>query len=300
MNAVVFPGQGAQYAGMGKTLYDNFSQARDMFQAVDQAAGFSLSRMCFEGPEQDLKNTRIQQLAILAVSLACYQCLPVKTKESIAFFSGLSLGEYPCLYCAGVLALEDVVALVKERAEAMEEAAALNPSTMFAVLGKGEGKLPDLQSLGFYVANMNCPGQTVVSLAKENKEAVRTGLVSAGFKVIELKVSGGFHSPFMEPARKRLEKMIDGIEFKDADIPIVSNVTAKGHLSSAEIRENLLNQLISPVLWQECVEFMIGQGVGRFLETGPKQVLKGLIKKISRSVAVTNFEKYDDYQDNGL
>ncbi len=295
--AVIFPGQGAQYVGMGRSLYETFSASRDLFSGIDEILGFQLSQKCFQGPEEDLKNTRYQQLAILAVSLAAFQALSEKDREKVKFLSGLSLGEYSCLYAAGVLSLRDVVLLVKERAEAMEEAATQNPSTMLALVGINSEAAQDLQSVGFYVANVNSPQQTVVSVAKGKKEQVIKDIAGQGIKVVELSVSGGFHSPFMEPARIRLEKIINTLEFSRARIPVVSNVTALGHTDPEEIRKNLLKQLVSPVLWKQCVEYMLAQGVGVFYETGPSRILKGLIRKISRQAIVQNFEKAEDFQD---
>lgn len=297
MNAIVFPGQGAQYVGMGKSLYENFQEARDVFGAIDRLLGFALSEKCFYGPAEELKNTRLQQLAILSVSIASYEVLKQKKKLESVYFSGLSLGEYSCLYATGVLNLENTLILVKERAEAMEEAARKNPSTMFAVLGVDKRSLHTQESLGFYIANINSPQQIVISLPMDKKDMIKEALTEYGAKVIELQVSGGFHSPFMEDAKEQLKKTIDQMEFKKAHTPIVSNVTARAHQDSEDIKNNLLQQLVSPVLWCECVEQMTEKGVDTFFEVGPQRVLKGLIRKITPQVIVYNFGEKEDFQD---
>ncbi len=294
MQAVIFPGQGAQYAGMGRSLYENFLEARDIFSSLDKILGFSLSRKCFQGQESELKETSIQQLAILSVSLAAFEVF--KGKElKIDYLSGLSLGEYSCLYAAEVLSLEDLVILVRERAKAMQEAAIANPSTMFAVIGLSRQALEDIaKKENFYIANINSPQQIVVSLDKNKRDDIFAALEAAGARVIELEVSGGFHSPFMNRAKEYLASVIEGMKFHDAKIPIVSNFTASGHTKAEEIKKNLLEQLISPVLWKDCISFMIKAGVNLFFEVGPSKVLRGLVRKIDRQVEVINIEKKGD------
>jgi len=296
MNAIIFPGQGAQYTGMGKSLYEGFSQAKDIFSSVDKALGYELSKKCFEAGSDELKDTSLQQLAILTVSLAAFEVFKTKGVK-IDYLSGLSLGEYSCLYAAEVISLEGLVILVKERAQAMQEAARQNPSTMFAVIGAARDVLEEKAKQGkFYIANINSPQQIVVSLAKDDKQEVKSMLEACAAKVIELEVSGGFHSPFMEPAKKHLEKVIEGIDFKDAQLPIVSNFTAKGHTKSAEIRKNLAQQLVSSVLWNDCVDYMAAEGVELFFEVGPSRVLKGLMRKINPELKVLNIEKKEDLE----
>ena len=300
MKAVIFPGQGAQYVGMGKSLYENFPQAKSIFSSIDKILGFSLSKKCFRGQESELKETSTQQLAILAVSLAAFEVF--KEKESrIDYLSGLSLGEYSCLYAAEVLSLEDLVVLVHQRAKAMQEAAIANPSTMFAVIGLERETLEGIaKKENFYIANINSPQQTVISLEKSREDDIFRALEATGARVIELVVSGGFHSPFMNPAKEHLASVVEGMKFSDAKVPIVSNFTASGHTKSEEIKKNLLEQLTSSVLWNDCVGFMIKAGVDLFFEIGPSKVLRGLMRKIDREAKVINIGESQDIESLSL
>ena len=294
MNAVIFPGQGAQYTGMGKSIYESFSEAKAVFSKMDEVLGFSLSEKCFFGPDEDLKDTSLQQLAILAVSIAAFEVFKKKGIK-VSYLSGLSLGEYSALYAAESLFLENLVTLVRERGLAMQEAAEANPSTMYAVIGVERGVLDDLaDDYGFYVSNINSPNQIVISLKSEDREKISSILKDKGVKAIELNVSGGFHSPFMDSAKIRLKRIIENLEFADAKIPIVSNFTALSHTDRKKIKHNLLEQMVSPVLWKDCVEFMISKGVRVFFEVGPSNILKNLVRKIDRSVKVINIETAQD------
>ncbi len=296
MNAVIFPGQGAQYAGMGKSLYDNYPEAKNVFCLIDGILGFKLSEKCFNLQTGDLKDTAIQQLAILAVSLAAFEIFKKKNIK-VSCLSGLSLGEYSCLYAGEVLSLEGVVNLVKERGVAMKEASSINPSTMFAVIGSSRERLEEISKKEeFYIANLNSPKQIVISLAQDNKEETRMKLESEGLRVVELVVSGGFHSPFMDPARKRLAGAVSEMDFKESVIPIVSNFTGVAHTKSTEVKENLLAQLVSPVLWEECVKLMVQDNINIFFEVGPSKILKGLVRKIAPSIKVINLEKQGDFE----
>jgi len=294
MNAIIFPGQGAQYPGMGNDLYDAYPQARAIFSRMEGVLGFSLSAKCFKGTRDELKDTSLAQLAIMAASLAGFEVLKSKGFKA-DYLAGLSLGEYSCLYPAGVLSLEDLTRLVRERGRAMQEAALNSNSTMLAVLGLEKEQLEPLAvKCGFYIANLNAPGQVVISLAKTDVGAVRATLEALPAKVISLEVSGGFHSPFVAPAKKRLEKIIDSLVFKGAAIPVVSNFTGQAHTMAGEIKVNLLEQLTSPVRWVDCVRFMVAQGVSEFYEVGPSKVLKGLLRKIDPRLKVVNIEKKED------
>jgi len=296
MKAVIFPGQGAQYVGMGQSLYEGFPQAKNIFLSIDKILGFSLSEKCFQGQESELKETSTQQLAILAVSLAAFEVF--KEKEiKIDYLSGLSLGEYSCLYAAEVINLSDLVNLVDQRAKAMNKVALANPSTMFAVIGLDREKLKDIaKKENFYIANINSPGQIIVSLAKDRRDDIFTILEATGARVIELAVSGGFHSPFMNLAKEHLATVVEEMNFSDASIPIVSNFTAKAHTKAEEIKSNLLEQLTSSVLWNDCIKYMTGSGVDSFFEVGPSKVLRGLIRKIDRQAKVINIGEKQDLE----
>lgn len=294
--AVIFPGQGSQYPNMGLSLYQSYQKSKKILDAVDSISGVEVTKAIFSSHEEELKDTSIQQLAILAVSLAAYQQVRDGLGD-IAFFAGLSLGEYSCLYAAEVLSLEDVVNLVKVRAQAMQRAAKENPSSMFAVIGVDPGQLDEKKKkLGFYVANLNAPSQVVISVSNRNKEEIASQLEGAGLRVVELGVSGGFHSPFIEPAQEDLRRAIEKICFSDAKIPIVSNVDALACTESSRIKENLLAQLVQPVLWADSVRYMAKEGVGCFYEVGPSKVLKGLIRKIDKSLKVTNIGEKQDIE----
>lgn len=299
MKAVIFPGQGAQYVGMGKSLCENFPQAKSVFLSIDKILGFSLSEKCFQGQESELKETSIQQLAILAVSLAAFEVFSAKGGKElkIDYLSGLSLGEYSCLYAAKVISLEDLVILVRERAKAMHSSAIANPSTMFAIIGLQSQALEDIaKKENFYIANINSPQQTVVSLKKSRKDDILKVLEATGARVIELVVSGGFHSPFMNLAKEHLTKVVGDMKFSDAKVPIVSNFTASAHTKAEEIKKNLLEQLTSPVLWNDCMGFMIKTGVDLFFEVGPSKILRGLMRKINREIKVINIGESQDLE----
>lgn len=294
--AVLFPGQGAQFVGMGKDLYDNFPEVRSLFNEADSFLGEKISEACFWGPPQRLKDTLYQQLAIFLVSVASWELFKKRADKLISFFAGLSLGEYSSLYASGALSFKETLLLVRKRAEAMSSASLKNPSCMLAVLGLERKVLESIGGGLFYIANLNSPHQVVISLSQDKKEDIIKLLQSKGAKrVVELEVNGGFHSPFMKEAEELLRKAIEPLEFKRPQVPIVSNVDAKPHTDIEEIKSNLIAQLTCPVLWQASIEFMVSQGVNLFYEVGPSKVLRGLLRKINPDLKVVNFGCLKDF-----
>jgi len=290
--AFIFPGQGAQTVGMGKDAFDSHAGAQDVFRAADEAIGFPLTEIVFNGPDEELKKTANTQPALLATSIALYEAFSGK---GIApdYVAGHSLGEYSALVVAGVLSFGDAVRTVRRRGEYMEEAVPGGRGAMAATLGADREALAALcasisaEGTAVEMANLNCPGQIVVSGTKEGVQKVAERGKEAGAKrVIPLEVSGPFHSSLMEPAARRLEDTLANIAFADAAVPVVANVTARPATAAADIRRLLVEQVVSPVLWEDSVVWMIGQGVDTFIEFGPGTVLAGLIKKIDKSVAV--------------
>ena len=289
--AFVFPGQGAQAVGMGKDAYDASPASRAVFERADAALGFALSRIIFEGPEEELRLTVNTQPALLTVSAALLELIAGRVKPD--YVAGHSLGEYSALVAAGVLSFEDAVRAVRLRGEFMEEAVPAGQGAMAAVLGADRealGKLCEEISAekGLVVlANVNCPGQIVVSGTAEGVRAVVERGKEAGAKrVIPLEVSGPFHSPLMEPAAERLGQVLAELEMRDAEVPVIANVTAEPVTSADEIRSLLKRQVVAPVLWEDTVTRLVSLGVGTFVEIGSGSVLSGLIRKTDKSVTV--------------
>lgn len=291
--AYVFPGQGSQVVGMGLELYSRYSSAREVFREADAALGFPLSRLCFEGPEEQLVRTVNVQPAVLTVSIACLrtaQELAGNSLPSPDIVAGHSLGEYTALVVAGVLDLSQAVCLVRERGRLMNECGEISPGGMIAVLGLDQETVTAIcNSAGTEIANINCPGQIVVSGAQENLTKF-VGLAEAkgARRIIRLKVSGAFHSRLMQPALEGLRGAISELAFSEPLVPVVGNVTAQALTDVFAIKQELSDQIINCVQWQRSVENMIASGVTTFVEIGHGQVLSGLIKRISPAVAVFN------------
>lgn len=288
--AFVFPGQGSQSVGMGHDLYTNHPAAQAYFDRADEALGFALSDLIFQGPEDQLKITYHTQPALLTTSIACLEAFKAAgiTPDYVA---GHSLGEYSALVAAGVLAFEDAVRTVRARGEFMEQAVPGGLGAMAAVLGAEREALAELckaiTSCGSVVelANVNCPGQIVVSGSKEGVQAVVERCKEAGAKrAIPLEVSGPFHSSLMKPASERLAEALTSIEMSEAAVPVVANVTARPATSPADIRGLLVEQVYSPVLWEDTIAYLISEGVDMFIELGSGTVLAGLIKKVDKTV----------------
>ena len=297
MIAFVFPGQGAQFVGMGKDLYDSYSEARQMMLCANKILGFSLTDVMFDGSDEDLRQTRVTQPAIFLHSVVSAQLMTTYKPDMVA---GHSLGEFSALVAAGVLSWEDGLRLVSERALAMQEACDMHPGTMAAVLGMEDDRLVEVCESIFPIADnqypiaecavaasFNCPGQVVISGSLSGIDLACKALKEAGAKrTLKLPVGGAFHSPLMQPAAERLEKAILSTTFHTPTCPVYQNVSAKGETDKDLIQQQLLSQLTSPVLWTQSIQQMIADGATAFYEFGPGDVLKGLIRKINAEVEV--------------
>ncbi len=289
--AHVFPGQGTQKVGMGKEAFESSPAARKVFKQADDALGFSLSKLCFEGPEQELDLTYNAQPAILTTSLACWKASEEKglwnNLGGPLFAAGHSLGEYTTLVVANVVDFPTAVRLVHERGRAMHMAGAQVPGGMLAMLGADEKLVQQIcRESGAEMANINCPGQIVISGTNDAIErASKLARGNGVRKIVALKVSGAFHSPLMKPAIKDLNQVIEETPFRDPEIPIVANTSARSLEKAAELKHELLVQLCHCVQWQRSIEYMISEGISTFVEVGPGKVLTGLIKRIDATVA---------------
>jgi [acyl-carrier-protein] S-malonyltransferase len=293
VQAWVFPGQGSQQVGMGLDLYQSFPTARRAFQEADEALGLPVSRLCFEGPEDTLRQTINAQPAIMAVSLACLQaaleagCLQEGTA---AFMAGHSLGEYTALVAAGALTFPDGLRLVRERGRLMQEASERVRGAMAAIIGLPEDKVTELcYQTRAEVCNLNSPGQAVIGGTCEAVEhAIEEAKARGARQAIRLNVSGAFHSSLMRPAAEGMAEAVACTPFADAQPPIVANSTAQAMTSAEAIRRELLEQFRRPVLWQRSVEYMIENGVTTFVEIGPGRVLTALIRRIDGNANTKN------------
>lgn len=285
-HAYVFPGQGAQFTGMGKELYENNDSAKALFDKANEILGFRITDIMFEGTADELRQTKVTQPAVFIHSVVMAKVLGIKP-DAVA---GHSLGEFSALVAAEALSFEDGLRLVAKRAMAMQECCEKQPGGMAAILAMADEKVEQIcaEVDGVVVAaNYNCPGQLVISGADEAVDAACAKLKEAGAKrALRLPVGGAFHSPLMEPAREELARAIEEVEFHTPVCPIYQNVDAEPHTSAEEIKANLIAQLTAPVRWTQIVNRMIADGIDNFTELGPGNVLQGLIKKCSAEVAV--------------
>ncbi len=287
MKAYVFPGQGAQFSGMGKDLYDNSPEAKELFEKANEILGFNITEIMFSGTDEQLKQTNVTQPAIFLHSVILAKVLGDDFKPEMV--AGHSLGEISGLVANGTLSFEDGLKLVAKRADAMQKACELTAGTMAAVLGLEDAVVEEIcESVDGDVvaANFNCPGQLVISGALDAVNAACELAKEKGARrALVLPVGGAFHSPLMAPAREELAKAIEATTFNTPSCPVYQNVVAKAVTNPAEIKENLIAQLTGAVKWTQCVQAMIADGATEFIEVGPGKVLQGLVAKIDRSVA---------------
>lgn len=296
--AFIFPGQGAQYVGMGAELYKNFKSARDVFSTADEVIGFNLSELCFYGPEDKLKETVVTQPAVLTTSIACLSVLKEFgiLPDAVA---GLSLGEYSALVAAGSIDLEDAVPLVQKRGQFMQEAVPLGEGAMAAVMGLSREDVEHLcrkasEAGVVEPANFNCPGQIVIAgHTGAVKEAVRIAKEMGAKKVVELPVSAPFHTRLLEPAGIKLEKELSKVDVEDTKVPLVANVSAEFIHTREQIKAALIKQVSSPVKWEDSIRRLAREGITTFVEVGPGKALSGFVKKIDRSLKTFSVENLD-------
>lgn len=286
MKAYVFPGQGAQFVGMGKEAYDNNPKAKELFEKANDILGFRITDLMFTGTPEDLKETKVTQPAIFLHSVILAKTLGSDFKPDMV--AGHSLGEFSALVAAGALSFEDGLKLVSQRAMAMQEACELKPSTMAAIVGLEDEIVEEVcASINEVVvpANYNCPGQLVISGSIEGVDKACTQLIEKGAKrALKLPVGGAFHSPLMEPARTSLAEAINNTTFGKSVCPIYQNVNASPETNPEAIKKNLIAQLTAPVRWTQTVQNMIADGATSFTEIGPGKVLRGLVKKVDRAM----------------
>lgn len=291
MNAYIFPGQGAQFSGMGKSLFEKSDEAKKMFEEANNILGFDIAEIMFEGSKEDLKQTQVTQPAVFLHSVILFNVLGKEAKPDMV--AGHSLGEFSALVANNTLSFEDGLRLVSQRAQAMQKACEAKPSTMAAILGLDDEVVElvcgETKEGTVVAANYNCPGQIVISGEVKAVESACEELKKRGAKrALPLPVGGAFHSPLMEPAREELAKAIENTTFNEPSCPVYQNVSTFGIVTPSEIKENLVFQLTSPVKWTQSVQHMIKDGATSFTEVGPGKVLQGLVKKIDRTAVTTS------------
>lgn len=292
MKAYIFPGQGAQFVGMGQELYESYPEAHALFESANDILGFSITDIMFSGTADDLKQTKVTQPAIFLHSVILARMLKENFKPQMV--AGHSLGEFSALVAAGALGFEDGLELVSRRAMAMQKACDIKPSTMAAVIGLEDGVVEQIcaDTEGIVVpANYNCPGQLVISGEIEAVNLACDKLKEAGARrALVLPVGGAFHSPLMQPAREELASAIEQTNFTDLQQPVYQNVTSKAETNSDQIKKNLIDQLTAPVKWTQSVQNMVADGASQFIEVGPGKALQGLVRKIASDVESSSAE----------
>ncbi len=293
--AFIFPGQGSQYIGMGKDFFENFREAREVFQEADDVLHLSISSLCFQGPEEALKLTENTQPAVLTTSIAVLRVLQAEKGVVPNLVAGHSLGEYSALVVSGAFAFADSVQIVRLRGRFMQEAVPVGEGAMAAILGMERGQVEKLceeaaQGDVLTPANFNCPGQIVIAGHAKAIERAMERVKQNGKKAVALPVSAPFHSPLMKPAGERLGKVLEGITIQDLKIPVVTNVEADINQSKERVKELLVTQVSSPVRWEESMQKISGNGIEQILEIGPGKVLSGLMKRINPKVETKNIE----------
>lgn len=297
--AYIFPGQGAQFVGMGEDFYQRSPQARKIFEQANDILKFDLAALMFTGPLDELTRTVNCQVAVFTASIAYLRAFQsINPPIEVKYTAGLSLGEYTALVAAGAVTFEDALRLVKARARYMDEAGRQNSGGMISIIGLSLETVEEIcKKADVEIANLNCPGQIVISgRLSALKKAEELALTSGAKRAIQLKVSGAFHSSLMAEAGQKLSKILEEIDIHSPEIPVISNVTAREEYSPQKIKDNLVRQISSRTLWEDSIRFISVQGIKRFLEIGPGAVLKGLLRKIDARLTVYNIGTFEDLE----